>query len=78
MNRYSVGSDGMTAHRRVRGRNFRREMLEIGEGVWYLEPKSVGINKMSSRWAIGMYLGVRVESNEVIIGIEQGVIIEGA
>ena len=33
MNRYQVGSDGRTAHERLRGRRFRRDMAEFGEKV---------------------------------------------
>ena len=73
-NRYHVGRDGMTAQRRLKGRNFRKGICEFGECVWYLRPKSKGIHKLKSRWETGVYLGIRDESTEIFIGTEQGVI----
>ena len=69
LNRFHIGADGMTAHRRLRGRNFKKEMVDFGETVWYLIPKSKGKNKLRSRWASGVWLGIREESGEAIIGL---------
>ena len=44
-----VGEDGFTAHRRLRGRNFKKDVTEIGESVWYLKPKSKGVIKADPR-----------------------------
>ena len=49
-------------------------MAEFGESVWFLFLKSKGKNKMKSRWASGIWLGIRDESGEVIIGTDEGVI----
>ena len=73
INRYQVGDDGFTPHRRLRGRNFKKEITEIGESVWYLKPKSRGKAKLRSRWSSGIWLGIREESGEVIIGTNGGV-----
>ena len=48
--------------------------MEFGESVWYLIPKSRGKNKIKSRWASGIWLGIREESGEAIIGTSKGVI----
>ena len=74
MNRYQVGSDGRTAHERLRGRKFRRDVAEIGESVMYIRAESVGKDKYNSRWEEGVFIGVREESGELIIGTEKGVI----
>ena len=42
MNRYQVGDDGRTAHERLRGRKFRRDVAESGESVMYIRAESVG------------------------------------
>ncbi len=42
--------------------------------MWFLFLKSKGKNKMKSRWSSGIWLGVRDESGEVIIGTDEGVI----
>lgn len=47
-NRFHVGKDGMTALRRLRGRNFRRKIVEFAECVWYLVPKTKGKDKLKS------------------------------
>ena len=74
VNRYRIGSDGLTRHRRLKGRDFNKEVAEFGESVWFLFLKSKGKNKMKSRWASGIWLGIRDESGEVIIGTDEGVI----
>ena len=53
LNRYKVGNDGLTAHRRARGRPFRKEIVDFGESVWYLKPKSKGKLMLRSRWESG-------------------------
>ena len=73
-NRLHLGKDGMTAQRRLRGRNFRRSIVEFGECVWYLKPKSKGKDKLKTRWESGVFLGIRDESAEVFIGTENGVV----
>jgi hypothetical protein len=74
MNRYNVGSDGLTAHRSARGRPFNKEVVDFGASVWYLKPRTKGKMKLRSRWASGIWLGIREESGEVIIGTSEGVI----
>ena len=74
INRFSVGEDGFTAHRRLRGRNFKKEITEIGESIWCLKPKSKGRAKLRSRWFSGIWLGIREEAGEVIVGTDKGVI----
>ena len=74
LNRYRLGSDGKTAYQRVKGRKFQRDVVEFGECVWYLKPKSVGRNKAEMRWEEGVWLGVRDKSGEMYIGTDTGVI----
>ncbi len=74
MNRYQIGIDGRTAHERLRGRKFRRDVAEFGEGVLYIRSESVGQDKYNSGWGEGAFIGVREESGEPIVGTEQGVI----
>jgi hypothetical protein len=74
MNRFQIGEDGMTAHRRLRGKKFNRAMVEFGECIWYLKPGSKGKFKRESRWGNGIFLGIREESGEYIVGTEEGTI----
>ena len=40
--------------------------------MWYLKPKSRGKMKAENRWNNGVWLGIREESGEYIIGTEKG------
>ena len=64
INRYQIGKDGKTAHRRLRGKEFNRMIAEFGECVWYLKAKTLGKDKYESRWDDGVWLGIREESGE--------------
>ena len=74
INRYQVGEDGKTAYERHRGKKFRKEVLEFGEGVMGMipgEPKSM---ERRERWIEGIWLGVHEESGEVYLGTEEGIV----
>jgi len=72
--RFNVGHDGRTPRQRIKGKRFTREMCLFGECVWYLKPKTKGVNKAYSRWGEGVWLGIREESGETLIGLKEGVI----
>ena len=36
--------------------------------------ESAGVSKLDSRWSTGQFLGIRDESNELLIGTAQGVL----
>ena len=74
INRYLVGKDGKTNYRRLKGKNYGGQTTEFGEAVWYLKPKTKGINKFENRWDTGIWLGTRDESGEHLIGLPDGVI----
>ena len=68
------GEDGRTAWERRKGKRFNRRLPEIGEWVWLLKALSEGKGKMDTRWEDGIYLGVRPESTEAIVGNEKAVV----
>ena len=74
LNRYHVSSDGKTAYRRWKGKDFKRDIAEFGESVMYLKPGTEGRDKFCARWERGIWLGIRDETNEIIIGTELGVV----
>ena len=59
VNRFQIGTDGKTAHERLRGRKFRRDIAECGEKVLYLKADSVGKDKFSSIWETGFFNGIK-------------------
>lgn len=74
-NRFQVGSDGKANYERLRGRKFHKEVCEFGECLWSLKLQSVGVQKWTgSRWGSGVWLGLREESHEVLVGTTEGVI----
>ena len=70
--RYAIGVDGRTAYARMNGKKFAREVAEFGEHVWYYKPGVVGRDKLDVRCESGIWLGIRDESGEVIIGTSKG------
>ena len=76
MFRFTKGSDGNTAYRRLKGKEFTKPYLKFGECVWYLKPKSKGKQKANYRWDESIFLGIREESGECLVGNERGVIKE--
>lgn len=74
MNRCIVKEDGKTPYQNCKGRPFRKTASEFGECVRHLRAASVGKAKFDSRWEEGMFIGVRDESNEVLIGTSQEVV----
>ena len=58
----------------MRGRKFNTELVQFGECVWYLKLKSKCHHKWEERWEDGVWLGVRDESGEAIIGTDVGVV----
>ena len=48
--------------------------MEFAECVWYLKVGTEGIDKLETRWESGIWLGIKDESGEVIIGTKEGAI----
>ena len=58
----------------MKGKTFAREVAEFGEQVWYYKPGITGKDKLDVRWESGIWLGIRDESGEVIVGTSKGVL----
>ena len=57
----------------MKGKDFSKKLAIIGEQVHYLLPSSLGTEKLDSRWAYGIWLGVMEESGEYLIGTPYGI-----
>ena len=55
-------------------KSFKKEMVEFGERVMYYKSGITGTRKLESRWESGIWLGLRDETNEAIIGTSDGCI----
>ena len=71
--RFLVGVDGKTAYERKRGRKCRIGVVPFGETVMY---KELGKKtpSMETSWKTGVWLGHARNSNEVLIGTNDGVV----
>ena len=74
INRYQVGPDGKTNHKRWKGKDFDRQIPEFGERILALKLDSVGKVKSKARWIECIYLGIGEETGELIVGTPEGVI----
>ncbi len=73
ISRFTVGKDGRTVYQRLKGNSFNKEVVEFGECVWYLKPKSVGKHSATDGKK-GVWSGIMDESSGAIIGTSLGVI----
>ena len=71
-NRCMVQKGGRTSYERWKDKTCSGQLVEFGEHVLYLRPGTRGKDKLLSRWESGIWLGMRDESGEVIIGTEMG------
>eukprot|EP00971_Amphidinium_carterae_P181152 3593600-Amphidinium_carterae.1 len=54
---YHVRADGHTAHRRLKGRDYRGQIACFGEVVWYKIPETHRLGKLEERWKSAVWLG---------------------
>ena len=73
LNRYEVGRDGRTAYG-TRTSPSKLMGLEFGECVmWRRRPVGSNLAKLAVLWDVGVYLGVKGSTGEIIIGSGDGV-----
>ena len=68
-NIFQIGSDGMTAFHRLKGKPWRVDLPSFGECVEF--KKRTG-SKLESRWESGIYLGVKDTTTERVVGMSRG------
>ena len=61
--------DGMTAYRRLKGKDWTIPLPAFGEAV---EFRSRARHKLESRWQEGLFLGMRLDTSEKIVGTSEG------
>ena len=72
LNKYHAnGSTGRTAYATVHGREATEKLAHVGERVYFLVPKRRRSN-LDLRWAVGVYLGTLMTSNEAIDALPDG------
>ena len=76
LNRLEVGKDGKTAYERARGKKATVVGLEFGEKVLWRKAKGDKMAKLRSRWAYGIFVGVRRKSGELWVANKRGEIMK--
>ena len=70
--RFLVKDDGRTPYERLRGRDYKGEIVDYAEVVHYkLEAERVG--KLDPQASVGVWLGKSLSSDEHLIGTSQGI-----
>ena len=73
LTRFAVGTDGQTAFKRQRGKDYVGETACFGEAICYRIPLRIQ-TKMEPRWeADGVFMGKLDLSDEVIVGRPKGI-----
>jgi hypothetical protein len=72
----SVGRDGFTAVRRVRGKNWTPELIEFGELVQARRPRALEQPAVEARWDKAVYLGTTWGSIEHYVGMGNGSVVK--
>ena len=70
----SSGKRRKVSYSEVEQKRCRTEQGELGECVVYLKPGAEGTIKADVRWHGGIYLGMRLRTEEHLIGTDHGVI----
>ena len=76
LNKYSIQPSGHTAYQDLHGKKISERLVEFGEVVLHYVPKKRR-HKLDCRWAIGVFLGTTMSSNESYIGLSNGSVVRG-
>ena len=55
----------------MKGRTFNKTTAEFGDCIRYIRPNSVGKAKFETRWEEGIFMEIRDESGEIVVGTEK-------
>lgn len=69
-----VGKDGMTAFRRVRGKDWTPQLASFGEQVMARRPRALAQAGLEPRWDLGTYLGTRWGTAEHFVANTNGTV----
>ena len=72
LDKFLVGPDGRTAFERLKGKKYRGETVEFGRKILYKIPCKPEGGLMTERWVPGIWLGEKFQSDEHMVGIEDG------
>lgn len=71
LNTFELGTDGRTAYGRLHGKEGTEHICEFGERVlWYVSNKLR--TKLDARWRYGTFFGRSMNSDQNLIGLNDG------
>ncbi len=73
INRLSQGTDGKDAYERMKGKKPTVLGIEFGEKIFYRLKHTQKMQKINARWALGIFVGVRKRSNELMVATDDGI-----
>ena len=69
LNKFKVGSDGLTCYERITKHKCSHETFGFGESIiWQMAPDKTSSNKLDSEFCDGILLGVVWRSGKILIG----------
>ena len=76
LTRYTVNNEGRTPVQEVSGSRPARAIAQFGENIMYMPAQTAAGKppKLYDRYRDGMFLGMRLRSDEILIGTAQGVV----
>ena len=72
LNRLEVGRDGKTSYERMKGKRATVLGVEFGERIMWKEKPVGALRKMIPQWQLGIFLGVKLSSGEMILADDKG------
>ena len=76
LNKYAIQPSGHSAYHDLHGKKVSERLVEFGEVVLHYVPKKRR-HKLDCRWALGIFLGTTMASNECYIGLSNGTVVRG-
>ena len=76
LTRYKVNSEGRTAVEEIRGKKSARSFAQFGEQIMYMPAQTAAgkLDKLDDRYRDGIFLGMRLRSDEILVGTAEGVV----
>ena len=74
INYFRKDSSGLKQWQHMKGRPFNKKLAVSGESVCYLQPQSLGADKLDERWFSGIWCGILDEPGEHLLDTKLGMV----
>ena len=76
INKFNIGQDGRTAYARLKGKTYKGVIHEFGGIILHRFPEKRQGGSMLARWVQGMLLGKGFTTDEHVICLENGKVVD--